>query len=94
MARHAHEFNCTNCNFFNYPMLDDKMNGNFTVICGNCTHEHHRTIVKGVVTEDRHSDKMGMAERIHVMKSASQKEKRKLGIVAQLRQMEAAGLHK
>lgn len=108
MARHAHEFQCDgtvkdrtpaqppynggNCGWYNYPMLDDSMTGNYIIICGNCSHEHYRTIVKGVVTDDRHSAKYGDAERIHVMKSATQPEKRKLGLVAQMRQMEAAGL--
>lgn len=103
--RHAHEFQCDgrgtatasnptaeNCGYYNYPMLDDTMTGNYIVVCGNCGHEHYRTIVKGVVTADRHSAKYGEAERIHVMKSASQREKRKLGAIAQFRQMEAAGL--
>ena len=105
MARHAHEFQCDgrgtatpekptneNCGWYNYPMLDDKMTGNYIIVCGNCGHEHYRTIVKGVVTDDRHSATYKEAERIHVMKSASQREKRKLGAIAQFRQMEAAGL--
>lgn len=81
-----------NCGYYNYPMLDDQMTGNYIIVCGNCGHEHYRTIVKGQVTSDRHSEKYGEAERIHVMKSASQPTKRQLGLVAQFRQMEAAGL--
>lgn len=94
MAKHAHEFQCTECAFFNYPMLDDKMNGNFTVVCGNCKHHHYRVLKNGVVTEDRHDKTLPAAEIIHVMPSATSKEKRKLGVVAQLRQMAAAGLMK
>jgi hypothetical protein len=93
MSRHAHEFNCTNCNWFNYPMLNDAMSGNYTVICGNCGHEHYRYIKKGVVTEDRHNHLEEHGDTIHVMPSACSKEKRKMGGVAMLRQMEAAGLH-
>ena len=93
MARHAHEFNCTNCGYFNYPMLSDKMFGNYTVKCGNCGHDHYRVIKDGVVTEDRHDKTMPPAEIIHVMPSACQKDRRVLGEVAQLRQMEAAGLN-
>lgn len=93
MARHAHEFDCTNCQFYNYPQLDDKMNGNYTIVCGNCGHHHYRVIVNGVVTRDRHDKHKPAAEIIHVMKSASQKERRQLGAIAQLRQREAAGLN-
>lgn len=94
MARHAHEFDCTNCGYFNYPWLRDDMCGNYTIACGNCSHHHYRVIVDGVVTADRHSDRYGEAEVIHVMKSATSKERRKLGAVAQFRQLEAAGLAK
>ena len=83
-----------NCGYYNYPVLDDSMSGNYVIVCGNCGHEHYRVIKNGVVTDDRLDDRLGKAERIHVMKSATQKEKRKLGLVAQLRQAEAAGLNK
>lgn len=94
MATHAHEFNCTNCGWFNYPMLRDNMFGNYTVKCGNCGHDHYRVIKEGVVTEDRHNKNLPPAEVIHVMKSACSKEKRQLSPIQQLRQMEAAGLVK
>ena len=92
MARHAHEFDCTNCMFYNYPMLSETMNGNYTIKCGNCGHEHYRVITKGAVTQDRHDKNRGAAEIIHVMPSAASKEKRKLGLIAQFRQTVAAGL--
>lgn len=102
MARHAHEFQCDgqnpanppseNCGYFNYPMLSDEMSGNYTIVCGNCGHEHYRVIVNGVVTSDRHSTKLGVAEKIWVMKSATSKERRKLGVIAQFRTLVAAGL--
>ena len=93
MARHAHEFQCDhNCGFFNYPMLDEKMNGNYTIICGNCGHEHYRHIKDGVVTADRHFDGADDKDTIHVMQSATSKERRKMGSVTQFRNMVAAGL--
>lgn len=92
MARHAHEFKCTNCQYYNYPMLSDRMNGNFTVICGNCNHEHYRHIKNGVVTEDRHNYAADHGDTIHVPKSASSKEQRKLGTITRLREKITAGL--
>lgn len=108
MARHAHEFQCDgmqkgraptdtptaggNCGWYNYPFLRDNMTGNYIIVCGHCGHEHYRVLVKGVVTDDRHSEKYGTAERILVPQSATSPTKRQLGLVAQFRQMEAAGL--
>jgi RNase P subunit RPR2 len=92
MARHAHEMYCTNCSWHLYPMLNDRMSGNYTIVCGNCEHKHYRYIKDGVVTEDRHNYAADHGDTIHVMKAACQKEKRKLGAVAQLRAMETAGL--
>ncbi len=94
MARHAHEFNCTECGWFNYPTLSEAFFGNYTIRCGHCLHDHYRVIKAGVVTEDRHDKNMRAAEIIHVMPSACSKEKRKLGSIAQFRQTEAAGLAK
>ena len=93
MARHAHEMNCTNCFYYNYPMLSDVMDGNYTIVCGNCGHEHYRYIKKGVVTEDRHNNAADHGDTIHIMKSASQKKKRVLGSITKLRQMEASGIN-
>lgn len=93
MARHAHEMYCTNCRFYNYPMLSDRMNGNYTIVCGNCGHHHYRHIKDGVVTEDRHNHAADHGDTIHVPKSAAQKEQRKLGKISEFRQQEAAGLH-
>lgn len=93
MARHAHEFEC-HCGMFNYPPLRDDMHGNYTVRCGSCGHEHYRVIVAGVITEDRHDQKYGAAVVINVLKSQCSKARRQLGVVAQIRQREAAGLAK
>ena len=75
-------------------MLSDKMNGNYTIVCGNCKHEHYRHIKDGVVTEERHNHLAQHGDTIHVMPSACSKTKRgdMQGKVAQLRQLEAAGL--
>jgi hypothetical protein len=75
-------------------MLSDAMDGNYTVKCGHCQHDHYRVIKQGVVTEDRHNKSYGTAEVIHVMPSASQQTRRQLGTIAQLRAMETAGLLK
>lgn len=83
-----------NCGWYNYPMLDDTMHGNFTIICGHCGHKHYRTIKMGVITHDRHSDNMGEEQVLHIMPSACSPTKRTLGSIAQIRQMEAAGLMK
>lgn len=32
--RHAHEFQCTECAWFNYPMLRLNLNGNYVIKCG------------------------------------------------------------
>jgi hypothetical protein len=80
-----------NCGWYNYPWLDDKMTGNFTIICGHCKHKHYRCIVNGVVTEDRHSDKYGEAQILHVLPAQTSATKRQLGSIAMIRQMEAAG---
>lgn len=93
MARHAHEMQCTNCNYFNYPMLSDSMTGNYTIICGNCKHCHYRHIKNGIVTEDRHNHAAHHGDTIHVPRSATQQNRRKLGTITQLRQQEAAGIH-
>lgn len=91
MARIAVEFYC-HCGYYNYPMLSEDFCGNCTVLCGHCGHEHYRAIKNGVVTEDRHSETMGTAVRLHIMPSACQKEPRKRGLVAQLRELASAGL--
>ena len=90
-SRHCHEFNC-HCGGYNYPMLSEAMNGNYTIICGGCGHEHYRYLKDGVVTEDRHNEDEDLGDTIHVMASAFSKEKRKRGLIAQFREKVAAGL--
>ncbi len=94
MARHCHEFQCTHCSGYNYPMLSDAMNGNYTLICGNpdCKHEHYRFIEDGVVTGDRHNEAADHGDTIRIMPSAFSKAQRKKGIVQSIRERVAAGL--
>lgn len=89
--RIAIAFQCTNCGWWNYPQLRDNMSGNFTIRCGNCRHGHHRAVMDGRVTEDRHNHLAGALEVIHVMPSACQKEPRKMGKLARLRDRLFAG---
>jgi len=94
MARHAHEFSCTNCSWWNYPMLGEDMHGNYTIICGNCGHEHYRAIKSGVVTEERHNNSLNHGDTIHVMPSACFKTKKEegRGLMVKFREMVSAGL--
>lgn len=104
MARFVAEFQCDgrgtwktnseNCGWWNYPVLDTNMTGNYVIVCGHCGHEHYRTIKDGVVTADRHTAKYGEAERILVMPSACSEKKRELSPIQQLRQHEVAGLNR
>ena len=109
MARHAHEFYCTNCSWWNYPMLSDALSGNYEIKCGNCGHIHYRVIKDGVVIDDRAQSDIKhnqsrwskgvdywAGDTIHVMKSACSEKKRqnKLGMVARIREMASAGLMK
>jgi hypothetical protein len=84
-------FQCTVCAWYNYPQLRENMSGNFTILCGNCGHAHHRAIQSGKVTEDRHYAAYGAVEVIHVMKSACSPEPRRLSKIARLRDYLFAG---
>ena len=71
------------------------MNGNYTIKCGNCGHEHYRVIDNGVVTEERHNSAKDHGDTIHVMKSAcfkQKKDEKKKGTIVKLREMVTAGL--
>lgn len=77
-------------------MLNESMTGNYTIVCGNpdCKHQHYRVIRKGVITDDRHSSSLKNNDTIHIVPSACTKERRKMGVVTQLRNLAAAGLAK
>jgi hypothetical protein len=79
------------CRWWNYPRLRDNMSGNYTIVCGNCQHHHYRAVVDGHVTEDRHHDRYGSIEIIHVMRSACQESPRPVGKLSRIRDWLAAG---
>lgn len=83
--RIAISFQCTCCGWWNYPMLRDNMSGNYTILCGHCQHGHHRAVVNGTVTEDRHNEKAGSLEVVHVMPSACSEKPRSRGKLSRLR---------
>ena len=43
--------------------------GNYTIKCAACDHSHYRVIDTGVITDDRHNERMGDAEVIIGLKS-------------------------
>jgi len=90
--RIAIAFQCTICAWWNYPTLRDNMSGNFTILCGHCGHGHHRAVLDGRVTEDRHNHLAGGLEIIHVMCSACSQKPRQPGRVARLRERLFAGV--
>lgn len=79
-------FHCTECGWWNYPTLRDNMTGNFTIVCGNCGHHHHRAVLDGRVTEDRHNHLAGAIEVVHVMRSACSPKPRASSKVLRLRE--------
>ena len=59
------EMNCTECHKNFVAELDLDLNGNFTIECAHCGHEHLRTIKDGKITEARWgSSRGGQATRI------------------------------
>ena len=92
MSRHTHEFQCTNCMWWNYPILSETMDGNYVVKCGHCKHLHYRTIKQGVVTEIRHNQYKDNLDVIHVMPSACLEKKRIVGTVTSIRENATSGL--
>jgi hypothetical protein len=88
------EFTCYCSKKYIYVYLHTGVDGNYTIVCPTCYHEHHRTIRGGFITEDRHSDfgkENVYCERIIPMPSAASATKREFGKIAQLRQMEVGG---
>lgn len=92
MARIQIAFQCTHCTGWNYPYLRDNMTGNYTIECGGCKHHHYRTVQKGVVTEDRHSQKYGVSNLIIILPSQFSKKARTRGRIAEIRELQAAGM--
>jgi DNA-directed RNA polymerase subunit RPC12/RpoP len=69
MSRRSEEFYCTECKKYFLTYLRESMWGNYTIECPNCGHHHFRVIKDGLVTEQRHSDKMGTPQIILCLKS-------------------------
>ena len=57
--------------YFRAP-LRTNCNGDYTLICPNCGHEHNRRIENGVITADRCNSEAtrGLTVRVHVPKAA------------------------
>lgn len=97
------EFYCSGgCGWYCYPRLNLEIEGELTIVCGNCGHEHYRYIEKGKLKQPaadgkgsfskRITERRGSRghERILIMRSACQPKPRKLGMVAKVRQLLAA----
>lgn len=70
------EFYCSGgCRGYFVVRLRTEIDGNYTIVCPGCGHEHFRKIKGGIITNDRHQqfDK-GYTERIVTPKSAFNKE--------------------
>jgi hypothetical protein len=86
------EFFC-HCGGYIYIKLNTALNGNHVVTCPNCGHQHYRFVKDGLITDCRFFEGQSLADEIIPMRSAYQKEKRVLGGIAQIRQLEATGVH-
>jgi hypothetical protein len=73
MSRREEEFYCDKsgggCGKYFKTWLRESMFGNYTMECPNCGHHHFRVIKEGLVTADRHNERMGKAEIILALKS-------------------------
>jgi len=69
-VRRSEEFYCDTvgggCGKYFLTYLRENMWGNYTIQCPGvgCNHHHFRVIDKGLVTQDRHNERMGEAEII------------------------------
>jgi hypothetical protein len=65
MSRRSEEFYCDKagggCGKYFLTYLRENMSGNYTVECPGCKHHHFRVITEGLVTRDRHSERLGTA---------------------------------
>lgn len=44
------EFYCSGgCGWYCYPRLNLELEGEYTIVCGNCKHEHYRYVRKGKI---------------------------------------------
>lgn len=71
--RFEEEFYCDvnggGCGKYFKTHLRTNMFGNYTIECPGCQHHHFRVIESGVVTKDRHNERMGQTEIILSMKA-------------------------
>jgi DNA-directed RNA polymerase subunit RPC12/RpoP len=88
------EFYCSECAGYVYVKLNTALEGNHIINCPNCGHQHYRFVKEGLITDCRFYEGKDIADEVIPMKSAYQKEKRVLGGVALIRQLEAVGEHK
>lgn len=47
------EIYCHNCDQYVQFDIDVGLNGNHTIVCPNCKHEHYRRVENGIITEGR-----------------------------------------
>ena len=68
MSRRVEEFYCDKmgggCSKYFKTYLRESMYGNYTIECPACKHHHFRVIEFGLVTQDRHNERLGDAEII------------------------------
>lgn len=70
MSRIPSEFYCsTECQKYFKTYLRSNMTGQFTIVCPNCGHHHHRVIMEGYVTDDRCNDTVAQQDIIIGLKS-------------------------
>lgn len=72
-ARRQEEFYCDvgggGCGKYFLTWLRENMFGNYTIECPSCKHHHFRVIKEGLVTRDRHDDRLGTATVLMSMPS-------------------------
>ena len=66
--RRREEFYCApsggGCGWYWLTYLREDHNGQFTMVCPKCNHQHFRIIKNGLVTDDRHPSRDGSCEII------------------------------
>lgn len=89
------EFYCSECQHYTYVNLC-LLEGEHVMACPNCGHEHYRHVTDGKITEKRWSTNKQAGYKIIAPKSACvpKEQRRQLGLIAQVRQSEAAGVNK
>lgn len=68
-VRFEEEFYCHECHKYMKTYLRTNMYGNYTIRCAKCSHDHFRVIKNGIVTEDRHDERMGTTTIIECLAS-------------------------